>query len=31
LHNGKIMVESEVGKGTTFIMNFSGIVLWKKF
>ena len=27
LHNGKITVESEVGKGTTFVMKFSGIVL----
>ena len=27
LHNGKITVESEVGKGTTFVMKFSGIIL----
>ncbi len=26
LHNGKITLESEVNKGTTFIMNFSNIV-----
>jgi len=31
LHNGKITVESEINKGTTFIMEFKKIVLWKKF
>jgi signal transduction histidine kinase len=31
LHNGKIMIESELNKGTTFIMEFKKIVLWKKF
>ena len=31
LHNGKITLESEVDKGTTFIMEFKKIVLWKKY
>ena len=31
LHNGKITLESEVDKGTTFTMEFKKIVLWKKY
>ena len=31
LHNGKITLESEVDKGTTFTMEFKKIILWKKF
>jgi len=31
LHCGKITLESEINKGTTFIMEFKKIVLWRRF
>ena len=31
LHNGKISLESEINKGTTFSMEFKKIILWKKY
>ena len=28
---GSITLESEIGKGSTFILEFKKIVLWKKY